>query len=114
MILRGPIRPDVAPELASIDPVAASEWFGYVSNLQPASMLAAALRDRGEDQLGEIIEAVERDPRQGWLVIPSTLLQKPAGASSDDGFCQQVHQWLRLKGVRISQREPVRSSEDGR
>ncbi len=102
MIVHGPVRPDVDPELASVDPMAASEWFGYVPDLRErASVLAASLRARGSPQLAAIVEAVERDPRWGWLTIDVALFQPAAGDVSDGDLGLGVDQWLRLKGVRI-------------
>jgi hypothetical protein len=96
VIIRGRVRPGVDPELASIDPLAASEWYGYVpdARVEQPSALAAALRGRGSAQLAEIIEAVASDPRRGWLVVRAELLK----ALREGPLRQQVADCLRLKG----------------
>jgi hypothetical protein len=103
MIIRGPVRPDVDPELATIDPVAASEWFGFVPNVQvpQASVLTAAVWARRATQLADIIEAVDGDRRWGWLTVRSELLKTLTGSRVGDSLPQQVEERLRLKGVRI-------------
>ncbi len=101
--MHGPVRPDVDPELASMDPVAAGEWFGYVpdARMGAPSALAAALRQRSAAQLAEIVEAVASDPRWGWLTIQSGLLMTLTGGPQEDRLRRQVEEWLRLRGVRI-------------
>jgi hypothetical protein len=102
MIILGPRRLDVDPELARIDPVAASEWFGWQPDAgTESSALASALRGRGSAQLAEIIEAVASDPRWGWLGVHSRLLSTLRGSSRGDSLAPQVEEWLRLKGVRV-------------
>jgi hypothetical protein len=102
MIILGPVRTDVAPELARIDPLAASEWFGWQPDARmESSALAAALRGRGTTQLAEIIEAIGGDPRWGWLAVHSELLKTLSGSPAGDGFALRVEEWFRVKGVRI-------------
>jgi hypothetical protein len=53
------------------------------------------------EQLAEIVEAVEHDPRWGWLAVHSGLLKPLTGSSPmDDGV--RVDQWLRLRGLRVN------------
>ncbi len=103
MIVHGPVRPDVDPELARIDPVAASEWYGYVpdARMGTPSVLATALRDRGAAQLAEIVGAVEGDRRWGWLAIHAELLRALTEGQPADSLDWRVEECLRLRGVRI-------------
>lgn len=67
----------------------------------PAAQLRSALRQRGFRQFAEIVEAVERDPRRGWLALDSAHIQAVAGSEPDDDLWRQLHDWLVGKGVRI-------------
>lgn len=66
-----------------------------------AAWLIAALRQRGWPRLAEIVEAVDRDPRRGWLAVDSGDIQGVAGSEPDDDLWRHVSDWLEGRGVRF-------------